>query len=103
MTATLPYTNGSKPHSPSWLTASVQQFFSQVNWDDNPPELQELKQTAVQGISQDLNLTLTVHQFFAAVNWDGAAIASVPESQEVVESAVAKANEFTLDDFSNLF
>lgn len=102
MTATLTHTNGSAPHTTPWLTQSVQQFFSSVNWDDNPPELQELKQTGAQGVNTELSMTLTVSQFFSAVNWDGAAIASIPESQDLVEP-IAPANDFTLDDFSNLF
>jgi hypothetical protein len=102
-TLTLNPTNGAKPHSQPWLVLSVQQFFSTINWEDNPPELQEMKLTAAQTEGGTLSLTLTVNQFFTAVNWEGAAIASVPNISEVPTSEVSSIDKFTLDDFSDLF
>jgi hypothetical protein len=100
---TLNSTNGVKPHSQPWLTLSVQKFFSAINWDDNPPELQEMKLTASQTEGAPLSLILTVHQFFSSVNWEGAAIASVPTVPEAPASSAPSVDKFTLDDFSDLF
>lgn len=102
MTMTLPETNGSSAAiSPKpWLQWSVQKFFSTFNWEDNPPEVQELKRTSQDGDSP-LSLTLSVCQFFASVNWEGATIAA-PTPMPPVSAPTAK-TELTLDDFSNLF
>jgi len=103
MTLTLASTNGSKSHSSSeaWLQASVQSFFAALNWEDNPPEVQQVKIASAQSENAGpLSLTLTVNQFFAALNWDGAAIAAPVQQQAPTQPA---ADTFTLDAFSDLF
>lgn len=101
---TLTHTNGSTPPKTLWSGLTVQKFFEAVNWEDNPPEVQEIKRTASQGDNRTLSLMLTVSQFFGAVNWDGTAIAAVPPPQEEPEAQVASGmDQFTLDDFSSLF
>jgi hypothetical protein len=87
---------------PSWLQSSVREFFSACNWEDQPPEVQELKLTALQGSTEPLSLTLSVRQFFGAIAWDGNAVAAPPPA-ESPSSASAPVDEFTLDDFSSLF
>ncbi|KGF72045.1 hypothetical protein DO97_13585 [Neosynechococcus sphagnicola sy1] len=47
-----------------WLQQSVRQFLIQVNWEDHPPAVQELKVTALQGSSEPLSLLLKVADFF---------------------------------------
>lgn len=113
-TMTFEQKNGSKPHIPdyapiaAWLKQPVRQFFGGINWDDNPPEVQELKvaasEAASQGISAEpLNLTFKVSQFFGAYNWDGLAIAAPTPAAEVAAEPTTGANNFTLEDFSDLF
>jgi hypothetical protein len=103
-TMVLNRTNGSKPHaSPAWKQQSVQQFFTAFNWDDHPPEIQELKLTVAQQPSnQALSMTLKVSQFFAAVNWDGNAIAATPTYGDIPPETPAN-DGLTLEDFSDLF
>jgi hypothetical protein len=100
MTLTPPQKNGSTPHAPSeaWLQASVQSFFASLNWDDNPPEVQQVRLATS---NSPLDLTLSVSQFFTAVNWDGSAIAAPTPIQAPISAP--KANDLTLDDFSSLF
>lgn len=104
-TMTLPSTNGSSAYRPAqaWMQSSVQKFFSNINWEDNPPEVQEAKQASSEpGHTGPLSLTMSVSQFFAALNWDGSAIAApVPQAQEPPQPS--KPDEITLDDFSSLF
>lgn len=99
---TLPYTNGSTPHADdAWMRQTVQRFFGGFNWEDNPPEIQELRQTVSNG-HQTLSLTLKVSQFFKAINWEGGAIAAMPQFEAPPTSDPA-ADAFTLEDFSDLF
>lgn len=92
--------------SKSWLQQTTRSFFSSINWDDNPPEVEQVRLDATSS-DGPLSLMLTVRQFFTSVNWDGTssskAIAlelNLPLSAEPPQSA---ANAFTLDDFSDLF
>ncbi len=98
----LAHTNGSKRSQPdyTWMQQSVCQFFGHFNWNDNPPEVQELRQTA--STEPQSFMTLTVKQFFAAIDWDGNAIATPPPSDSAVP-AKNPVDAFTLEDFSDLF
>lgn len=107
MSITLVHTNGngSIPYSTdeSWLKLTAKEFFSGINWDNNPPEVQELKVSASQGEVAPLSLLLSVNQFFAAVNWDGMAIAPPPISASLEPNSGKEAKDFTLEEFSDLF
>lgn len=105
MSATLLHTNGSKPHftMDSWLQTSTRKFFSSVNWDDNPPEVQEIKQKVAENPTEELGRDLTVSQFFASVNWDDDAAVAPPAADFLADLLEEPANSFTLDDFSDLF
>lgn len=92
--------NGSTPPSKPWLQQTVHQFFTAFNWEGHPPEVQELKLTALQGHDGSLSLTLTVSQFFSAIAWEGNAIATTPTP---TTSAASSNEDFTLEDFSDLF
>lgn len=101
----LAHTNGHSAAAPapsSWLQQSVQQCFSQFNWDDTPPEIQELRQTTTQPGQESLSLTLTVDQFFNAINWQGSSIAALPQSEPARQPGTTN-DAFTLEDFSDLF
>jgi len=115
-TLVLDSANGHQPRSPeimlesssappsSWKRQSVQQFFTAFNWDDHPPEVQELKITAAQqGGYHPLSLALKVKDFFGAFNWDDSAIAATPKPPEVLPSNSNADDAFTLDNFSDLF
>ncbi len=105
-TTTRPSTNGSTPHlsDTAWLQLTTQQFFSRFNWDDNPPEVQQLRQATATGSTDPLSMTLTVSQFFGAINWDGAAIAQIPSTSPPSPDTHLSSNSlFTLDEFSDLF
>jgi len=95
------HSNGLRASSPAWLTQSVQQFFQGINWENHPPEIQHLRLAAAQP-NQTLSLLLPVNQFFSAFNWDGTVNRSMPVANIQAE-ANAKADDFTLDDFSSLF
>lgn len=102
----LPHTNGSTSGSTSshtdnvWLRQTVRQFFSNFNWHDNPPEVEELRQTTSNG-QHSLSMTLTVKQFLSAIDWDGNAIATLPPTEQ--PPTLNPADAFTLEDFSDLF
>ena len=104
LTLTPTQANGTQPQvaSQSWLKESVQAFFQAFNWEDQPPEVQALKLNALQGSNDPLSLTLSVQQFFGAINWEGQAIAPAPVIQ-AEQPPVSRANDLTLDDFSDLF
>ncbi|MDX2216130.1 MAG: hypothetical protein SFY66_22890 [Oculatellaceae cyanobacterium bins.114] len=101
---TLAHTNGNgttaSVSNKAWLTLTAREFFSSINWDNNPPEVQELKAPS-QESGAPLNLLLTVSQFFTAVNWDGMAIAPTPTPS--TPAPPEKVIDFTLEDFSDLF
>lgn len=103
--ATLVPQNGTAPKPPVWASLTVQEFFRAVNWEDNPPEVQEIKLNLSQGENTELSMMLTVGQFFEAVNWEGTAIAAAPIPNEPGLEAplAAPVMNFTLEDFSDLF
>ena len=105
-------TNGSKPHveTSTWLQQTVQQFFNGFNWEDQPPEVQELRAAAQADNAAPLSLKLTVNQFFGAINWDGNRAIALPTHAELSFPEDLTAIDvppdddgFTLDDFSGLF
>jgi hypothetical protein len=108
MSATTPtpaQANGTavKTNSQSWLQTPVQSFFGAFNWEDHAPEVQVLRQNALQGSDEPLRLTLNVQQFFGAINWEGQGVVTPPRSTEVAQSPTSPNNDLTLDDFSSLF
>ncbi len=103
---TLPHTNGSHSHRPAeWLQLSVQKFFTAINWEDRPIEIQEVKlstlESAFAGTPTEMSLTLKVGQFFGAIDWEGNAIAQAPSVEPILPEKTD--NDLTLDDFSSLF
>lgn len=100
--------NGRSFDSESWLALSVREFFTAVNWENKPPEIQQLSQelviSATQGTISPLSLNLTVSQFFGAIPWDGSTIASLPNQTDgSFLATTADSSDFTLEGFSDLF
>lgn len=88
--------------SKEWLRRSVGEFFTAINWDLQPLEVQQIKQAAWQGSKEQLSQMLSVSQFFSCFAWEGKQVAApVPDKSE--PAAEEGSNEFTLDDFSSLF
>lgn len=100
--SSLPAANSANAHR-NGLHQTVQQFFQQINWDDQPPEIQILQQPTIAGKDQPLSLLLTVNQFFSAIPWDGDPGAMSPSPIAEPLSRDETADSFTLDDFSGLF
>jgi hypothetical protein len=94
--------NGSSVSKPAkqWLQSSVQDFFVAVNWDDHPPEIRPSALAATDVNPEPFSLEMSVSRFFATINWDGNAIAA---PTPVEQPKATPKNEFTLDDFSDLF
>ncbi len=100
MNHALSQTNGASDLSQGWLRQSIQQFFTAVNWDDQPLEIQNLRIASSQEEAQGLSLFLPVNQFFSAFNWDGSAAAPLKPTRPTEKPAE---DGLTLDDFSDLF
>jgi hypothetical protein len=105
-------TNSSTLHMETtiWLQQTVQQFFSSFNWEDQLPEVQELRAASQADHAEPLSLKLTVSQFFGAINWEGNHAIATPINSELtfIKDRLAidilpNDDGFTLDDFSNLF
>ena len=99
---TLPQRNGASVSQPAdvWLQSSVQTFFSVINWDDHPQEVSvSILIPDDDSDDQSISLAMSVGRFFAQFNWEGDAIAA-PSPTEIPQP---KSQEFTLDDFSDLF
>ena len=90
--------------SSHWWQASVQDFFSSINWEMHPVEVQEFKQAQLQGSTKPLSLTLSVAQFFSCMAWDGQPVVApdFADSQNL-EIPREETDDLTLDDFSDLF
>lgn len=102
-TLTLPQMNGSSTSKPSdvWLQSTVQAFFSAINWDDHALAPPSSDSVATSGKPETLSLDMSVSRFFAGFNWDGNAIAAPTQIEELPKAK--QKQEFTLDDFSDLF
>lgn len=91
--------------SNNWLNATVWEFFTQVNWADQPPEVQAIQITALDGTAPEISLQLTVSQFFNAIPWDGKAVAA-PLALDFVTNEASPpsgSSEFSVDDFADFF
>ena len=104
-TATLGSLNG-QGTAQAWLTWTVKEFFTHVNWADQPPEVQAIQITTLEGRAPEISLQLTVSQFFAAIPWDGKAVAAPVATEGLMtppEAAVSPAIEINVDDFADFF
>jgi hypothetical protein len=115
MSPVLTPTNGSKPHveNHTWLQQTVRQVFSNFNWEDQTPEVQEMRAASQADDAEPLSLKITVSQFFGAINWDGNQAIAQPVDHELtfiedismldIPESSDDDDGFTLDDFSGLF
>ncbi len=95
--------NGGTPRTGAWLTASVQEFFQGINWENQSQQVQDIKQAVRQGAVTSLDLSLSVSQFLGAIPWDGGAIAPSSVIADISLDDSSPANNLTLEDFSSLF
>lgn len=97
--------NSKTTASENWLTHSVQEFFSAINWELNAPEVHEVKQAVSLRSDRPIPLTFTVSQFLNCIPWEGVKTQEVVSPEPVLDlnSVTPSVTEFTLDDFSSLF
>ena len=97
--------NGSATAAVSnWLEWTVREFFTQVNWADQPPEVQAIHISTLEGETPELSLQLSVGQFFSSIPWDGKAVAAPVTETPVMESAPASdSGEIDVDAFADFF
>ncbi|MBD2313274.1 hypothetical protein H6G20_16530 [Desertifilum sp. FACHB-1129] len=104
---TLNPTNGKSAIAPPehWLKQSVGDFFAGINWERHSVEVQQIKRAVQQGSREPLALTLKVSQFLSCIPWEGQPLAASPVAEPEIDldTAVPPSNEFTLEDFSDLF
>jgi hypothetical protein len=87
-----------------WTRCSVRDFFTQINWADQTPEVQALQISTFQGEQPELSLQLSVSQFFKVFPWGGKVVAAPIAIEEVFLPEVPEeSSDFTIDDFSDLF
>ncbi|AFY67430.1 hypothetical protein [Geitlerinema sp. PCC 7407] len=103
MVGTLATKNGGTPRTEAWLTASVQEFFQGINWDNQSQQIQDIKQAVRHGAVTSLDLSLPVSQFLGAIPWDGGAIAPPSAIADISFDDSSPASNLTLEDFSSLF
>ena len=104
--ATLTPQNGHRPTSDqSWLEVTVRDFFTQVNWADQPPEIQAIQITTLEGTAPEMSLQLTVSQFFQSIPWDGKTVAAPAVAEELMGDASPppSGDAFSVDDFADFF
>ncbi|MDB9517940.1 hypothetical protein PN466_13380 [Roseofilum reptotaenium CS-1145] len=110
-TPSKPKTTKTQEIPKTWSRVSVRDFFSQINWEQDPEPIQQFKQASKQASlegkesSKHLSLTLTVSQFFTCIDWEGqGAIApSDPLPLDVESTSIQDEDDVTLEDFSSLF
>lgn len=82
-----------------WLQQSVQEFFSNCNWQGQPQAFQEAQQDG-----HPLPLTVPVAEFFRALPWEGKpAVGSMPKPSASVPAKKPEPAETTLADLVDLF
>ncbi len=96
-----------------WQQTSVQQFLTDVNWEDLAQPTRSAQRSDEQRPADSsrvdpnapLPMTLSVSQFLTSVNWDGATLVAVPMEIFPAEmtAGVDQSDVFTLNDFSDLF
>lgn len=99
--ASAPSTGSQK--SPSWLTLTVEKFFSYHTWDGSSQE----STLGVQAKPPRSILAVSVREFFATLPWQGEGVATITpqanpqtKKQEILQSS---SQEFKLNDLSQLF
>ena len=85
----------------SWQTLSVQDFFSNVNWEDIA--VQEILIPTVKAGERSVNPNMTVSAFFSAISWDGEAVIAALSTIDMAYPTQEDADDLTLDDFFGSF
>lgn len=87
--------------SGSWQTLSVQDFFSDVNWDN--VAVQKISLPTMKAGERSVNPNMTVNEFFNAIPWDGEAVIAAPSNIDMTIPIQEEAEGLTLDDFFDSF
>lgn len=84
----------------SWLGLSVQEFFSNCNWQGNP-----VTESKGQVPGQALNLTMSVATFLRGISWEGTpTVGALPTTSSPNSAVVSQGPpDVTLDDLLSLF
>ncbi|HLO47297.1 MAG TPA: hypothetical protein VK211_02605 [Kamptonema sp.] len=84
----------------SWLSKSVQDFFSHCNWLGRSLETQNGSATG----GEILSLTSSVGDFFRAISWEGTPeVGAMPTPLPIAVVPTSQFAEVTLDDLLDLF
>ena len=86
-------------NSPGWLSESVQDFFSNLNWLGTPIRVEQSHNTA----SSQSDLTLSVADFFQRIDWEGVPQVGVMPIVPAVASNTPDQADVTIDDLMGLF
>lgn len=87
--------------SGSWQTLSVQDFFSDVNWDN--VAVQKIPLPTMKAGERSVNPNMTVNEFFNAIPWDGEAVIAAPSNIDMTIPIQEESDDLTLDDFFGSF
>ncbi|NEQ95627.1 MAG: hypothetical protein F6K30_02650 [Cyanothece sp. SIO2G6] len=86
----------------AWLTESVKDFFSGVNWENVVAPPTPLP-TMTSG-ERHLNPNMTVSEFLGAIPWEGELAIAPPPTLDLFEDGTDPvADDLTLDDFFGSF
>lgn len=98
-----PNSNGQRPLSTAWRTATVQAFFAQMPWE-GAPQVDLFAQNDVSIPTGAPMLQQTVGEFFQRFPWDGTPEIAAPVVPLSMQSPTPEVSDaLTLDDFSSLF
>lgn len=86
---------------PGWLSESVQDFFSNLNWLGTPIRVEKSLPTA--SSSSQSHLTLPVAAFFQQIDWEGVPQVGVVPIVPAPASDTLEQLDVTIDDLMGLF
>ena len=86
----------------AWQTLSVEEFFSDVNWDN--VAVQKMPLPTVKAGERSVNPNMTVSEFFSAISWEGEAVIAAPSNIDMTAPVQEEGvDDMTLDDFFGSF
>ena len=85
----------------AWQTLSVQEFFSDVNWDN--AAVKKMPLPTVKAGERSVNPSMTVNEFFSAIPWEGETVIAAPSNIDMALPTQNDPDDLTLDDFFGSF